>query len=253
MRVRVLGCSGGIGRDLRTTSLLVDDDLLIDAGTGVGDLTLDEMRRIRHVFVTHSHLDHVLGVPLLVDTLFDSLTEPLVVHGLPATLEALRKYIFNWSIWPDFSVLPSAGNAVMAYAPMQVGLPVDCERRRVSLVPVNHIVPAAAYLVESHGRSFCFSGDTTRTDALWRLLNGRGELDLLIVECGFPNRLQSIAELAKHYTPATLAEDLGKLKLAPKIAITHLKSGNEAETADELRREIEQEVTILRGGEVFCL
>ena len=212
-----------------------------------------EMRRIRHVFLTHSHLDHVLSVPLLVDTLFDCLTEPLYVHGLPATLEALRKYIFNWSIWPDFSVLPTAGEAVMAYSPMRVGLPVEIRGRRISLVPVNHIVPAAGYVIESGDRSVCYSGDTTRNSTLWRTLNTRRSLDLLIVECGFPNRLQSIADVAKHYTPRDLAEDLRGLELSPQIAITHLKSGNETETAEELEAAIDQPISILKGGEVFCL
>jgi phosphoribosyl 1,2-cyclic phosphodiesterase len=68
MRIRVLGCSGAIAKDCRTTSFLIDEDTLIDAGTGVGDLSLDEMRKIEHVFLTHSHLDHVAALPLMVDT-----------------------------------------------------------------------------------------------------------------------------------------------------------------------------------------
>ena len=67
MKVRVLGCSGAIAKDCRTTSFLIDNDVLIDAGTGVGDLTLDEMRHVDHVLLTHSHLDHVAALPLMVD------------------------------------------------------------------------------------------------------------------------------------------------------------------------------------------
>ena len=53
MRLRVLGCSGGIGgRHLRTTSFLVDSDVLIDAGTGVGDLSLAELSLIDHIFLS---------------------------------------------------------------------------------------------------------------------------------------------------------------------------------------------------------
>ncbi|HHO60058.1 MAG TPA: 3',5'-cyclic-nucleotide phosphodiesterase, partial [Thiotrichales bacterium] len=62
MKVRVLGCSGGICQSVATTSFLVDDDILIDAGTGVGDLTLAEMAAIRTVFITHSHLDHIAAI-----------------------------------------------------------------------------------------------------------------------------------------------------------------------------------------------
>ncbi len=67
MKVRVLGCSGAIAKDCRTTSFLIDDNILIDAGTGVGDLTLEEMRQIDHVFLTHSHLDHIAALPLMLD------------------------------------------------------------------------------------------------------------------------------------------------------------------------------------------
>ncbi|MDH3590198.1 MAG: MBL fold metallo-hydrolase, partial [Gammaproteobacteria bacterium] len=91
MRVRVLGCSGGIGQGLRTTSILIDDDILIDAGTGVGDLCLDALSRIRHVFITHSHLDHIVSLPMLIDYNFKRLlTDPLRVYANRQTIDALR-------------------------------------------------------------------------------------------------------------------------------------------------------------------
>ena len=69
MRLRVLGCSGGIGgQHNRTTSFLVDQDILIDAGTGVGDLSLAELKLIDHIFVTHSHLDHVNSIAFFLDS-----------------------------------------------------------------------------------------------------------------------------------------------------------------------------------------
>ena len=77
MQIKVLGCSGGIGGNMRTTSLLVDDDVLIDAGTGVGDLSLDALLKIDHIFVTHSHLDHIGFIPLLVDTVMGLRAQPV--------------------------------------------------------------------------------------------------------------------------------------------------------------------------------
>src|SRR5262245_47603676 len=108
MRLRILGCSGGIGgRHLRTTSMLLDDDVLIDGGTGVGDLGLTELARIDHVFLTHSHLDHIASIPLMIDTINHMRTHPLTVHALPATIEVLKQHVFNWSVWPDFTRIPS--------------------------------------------------------------------------------------------------------------------------------------------------
>ena len=104
MQVRILGCSGGISGGLRTTSILIDNDVLIDCGTGVGDLSLEELGSIKHIFLTHGHLDHIAFIPLLVDSAFDALVSgPVTIHLQVETLEMLRQHIFNWQIWPDFS------------------------------------------------------------------------------------------------------------------------------------------------------
>ena len=107
MRVRVLGCSGAIGKGCRTTSFLVDRDVLVDAGTGVGDLTLEEMSGIEHVLLTHSHLDHVAALPLMIDSIASQLTRPVRVYALEGTIAALKAHVFNGVIWPDFSVIPT--------------------------------------------------------------------------------------------------------------------------------------------------
>ena len=116
MRIRVLGCSGGIGADARTTAILIDNDVLIDAGTGIGDLDLEDLDTIRHVFLTHAHLDHIAGLPLLADRIFDeNFTTPLTVYAREETLAALQAHLFNGVIWPDFAQLPSEDNAMLRY------------------------------------------------------------------------------------------------------------------------------------------
>ena len=150
MKVRILGCSGGIGgRHLRTTSLLVDNDILIDAGTGVGDLAIAELAQIDHVFITHSHLDHVASLPFMVDTVGDMRSRPVIVHAPEATLEIIRTHIFNWAIWPDFSVIPSAEKPFMRFDPIRVGESLDIDGRKVVPLPANHTVPAVGYHLSS--------------------------------------------------------------------------------------------------------
>ena len=107
MKLKILGCSGGIGGCLRTTSMLLDEDILIDAGTGVGELSIEELAAVDHVFVTHSHMDHIGCLPLIVDTVGCMRPRPLTVHATQATLDLLRTHIFNWKVWPDFSLIPS--------------------------------------------------------------------------------------------------------------------------------------------------
>jgi ribonuclease BN (tRNA processing enzyme) len=234
MQLRVLGCSGGFGAGLRTTAFLLDQDVLIDAGTGVGDLAHEEMRQVRHVFLTHSHLDHVASLPLLVDTLFDELAEPLVVHAQQCTIDALQEHLFNGQIWPDFSALPDPSHPVLRYEALAPG---DCVRlgdREFSAIPVRHTVPTVAYRCATADAAFCFSGDTTTNETLWPALNEAGKLDLLVVEVGFPDREEKLAHLARHYCPSLLARDLAQLDGRPRIGVTHLKAGHEDETMDEL-------------------
>jgi ribonuclease BN (tRNA processing enzyme) len=227
MKLRVLGCSGGIGgRHLRTTSMLADRDILIDAGTGVGDLSLPELLAIDHVFITHSHLDHVLGLPLMVDTVGHMRTNPITVHALPATIEILRNHVFNWSIWPDFTQIPTSDRPFMRYAPMRVGDTVDLGAgRKVTALPANHVVPAVGYQLDSGAGSLVFSGDTTTNDALWSIVNQISNLKVLIIETAFNNRERELAVLSKHLCPSMLAEELAKLERSAEIFVTHLKPG----------------------------
>ncbi|HEX2667558.1 MAG TPA: 3',5'-cyclic-nucleotide phosphodiesterase [Gammaproteobacteria bacterium] len=254
MGIRILGCSGGIGAVLRTTSLLLDNETLIDAGTGIGDLTLDEMRRIRHVFFTHSHLDHTCGLPLLVDTIFDTLKMPLTVYGRPETLDAVRKHIFNWVMWPDFGELPAKHSPVLTYKPLNPGDRIEVAGRKLHMVEVDHTVPGAGYIIERDGKVFAFSGDTYTNDTFWAAVNSYPKIDALMVEAAFANSNRKLADMAKHYCPETLAADLKKLKHDCPIYITHLKPGGEDVIFDEIRAALPQrKVTRLKGGEVFDL
>src|SRR4051812_2331540 len=131
MKVRVLGCSGAIAKDCRTTSFLVDGDVLVDAGTGVGDLALQEMRGIEHVLLTHSHLDHVAALPLMIDAIGSQLTKPVNVYALPGTIAALKAHIFNNVIWPDFTRIPSPEAPFIRFHEIQLGQVLDITGKRI--------------------------------------------------------------------------------------------------------------------------
>ncbi len=235
MKLRVLGCSGGIGARARTTSFLVDDDILIDAGTGVEDLSVEELARIDHVFLTHSHLDHVAALPLLVDSVGGLRQRPIVVHALAETVEALRTHIFNWVIWPDFTEIPHYERPWMVFEPLPVGTTVTLGTRSIRSLPANHTVPALGYQLDSGDGALVFSGDSWPTDEFWRLVNGVPDLRYLIIETAFSNRERDLAITAKHLYPIELGEQLKSLRREPEVLITHLKPSD----ADTIAREIE--------------
>jgi ribonuclease BN (tRNA processing enzyme) len=254
MKLRVLGCSGGVSSELRTTSFLVDDDILIDAGSGVGELTLEEMRRIRHVFLTHSHLDHFSFLPLLVDSIFPTIREPLMIHGLPQTLNALKTHVFNWVIWPDFAKLPTEDKPVMGYQELSPGEVYRDGDRTLEMIAVKHTIPAVGYRVSCPSGSFAFSGDTTNNDNFWNVLNARDALNLLIVEAAFVNADEDLSKRAGHYTPKLLAEDLKKLKHKPNIYLSHAKPGLEDVIFRECLKAIDdRDIRVAHSGQVFTL
>ncbi len=256
MKIRVLGCSGGIGgRHLRTTSILVDNDILVDCGTGVADLSIAELAQIDHVFLTHSHVDHIACLPLMIDTVGDMRNRPLTVHALPAVTAILRTHVFNWAVWPDFAEIPAPESARLRFASLSVGQAVDCgSDRRIVPLPANHTVPAVAFQLDSGRASLVFSGDTGPCPAFWQAVNAIDNLRTLIIETAFSNRERRLAETSLHLCPNMLKEELGRLQLRPEIFITHLKPGQIELTMEEIEEGIgEFRPRMLQNNQVFEL
>lgn len=253
MRIRVLGCSGGIGDGRQTTSFLVDDDILVDCGTGVTTLSHAALSRIDHVFLTHGHLDHILALPLMMDSVAGERSHPLILHGLPEVLQTLMDHLFNWHLWPDFARIPSVHAPFLRYEPLQLGEPVMLGGREIMAVPAHHVVPAVGYLLRGDSGSLLFSGDTSSHEALWQIANGARDLRHLIVECSFQDELRHIAEASRHYCSATLAADLRQLKSGPEVWITHLKPGGEAGIMAELAGHGATAAKALENGQEFLL
>ncbi|MDJ0701516.1 MAG: 3',5'-cyclic-nucleotide phosphodiesterase [Woeseiaceae bacterium] len=228
MRIRILGCSGGIGAGSRTSAMLVDDDVLIDAGTGIGDLALEDLNSIRHVFLTHAHLDHIAGLPMLVDCVFDeNFDVPLTVYAREETLRAVQDHLFNDVIWPDFSRLPSAENPMLRYQVCSPGDTVTIGHRDFYAVDVMHTVPTLGYTVQNSGGAFAVSGDTKTNETLWPVLNACKDLKVLVIEVSFPDEMARLAAEAGHYCPSTLTRDLERLRHEPEIWLTGMKPGEE--------------------------
>ena len=252
MQLRILGCSGGIGGDLRTTSMLLDHDTLIDAGTGVGDLSINELAQIDHVFVTHSHMDHVATIPFIVDTVGWMRARPLTVHATPETLAILKEHLFNWKLWPDFTQIPNAQHPAMRYEAIALGNTVALNGRRITPLPANHVVPAVGYHLDSGKASLVFTGDTTTNDALWPIVNRIANLKYLIIETALSDREQALAVLAKHLCPSMLAGELLQLKLTPEIYISHLKPRESEIIMQQIAGRIkERRLKMLQNNHVF--
>ena len=252
MQIKILGWSGGIGANLRTTSFLIDDDLLIDAGTGLGDLPLNQMTGIRRIFLTHSHMDHIVGLPLLADSMYGIHDEPVVVYAQEKTIEALESHVFNWIIWPDFSKLPSEENPSIRFEVMNPGDKISIRSREIEMIEVNHTVPGVGFCISDDQATVAFSGDTTTNDNLWDVLDSYSHVDLLFVEAAFPDSDLEISKISKHYCPRLLGEDVLKMKHRPDIWLTHFKPGDEELIYQQCVDAMPDfNVHQLKGGEIF--
>jgi ribonuclease BN (tRNA processing enzyme) len=255
MRIQILGCSGGIGAGSRTSAMLVDNDVLIDAGTGIGDLALEDIDSIRHVFLTHAHLDHIAGLPMLADRVFDEkFKEPLNVYAREETLQALQDHLFNDVIWPDFSKLPSAENPMLRYNVCSPGDTVTIGHRDFYAVDVMHTVPTLGYTVQNSGGAFAVSGDTKSNETLWPVLNACDDLRVLVIEVSFPDEMANLAADSGHYCPSTLTKDLQRLHHSPEIWLTGMKPGEEETILEQvIRAAPDKNIKMLSRGTVLTV
>lgn len=234
MELRILGCSGGEAEGSRLTGLLVNGTVAIDAGCLTQALTLPEQARIRQIFITHSHLDHICTLPLFTKNLFGRIDGPVEIQALPETLDALRRHLFNDEIWPDFSVIPSRDRPIIRFSAIQSGRTCEVEGLRITPILVNHLVPCVGYRVEDDHSAFIFTSDTGKTDRIYKVANATDNLKLFITEASFPNAQEGLAKAAKHLTPAMLGKELGKLKAEVPVAVFHLTPGDRGVILPEL-------------------
>ena len=235
--------------------MLIDNDVLIDAGTGIGDLPLADLDSIRHVFLTHAHLDHVAGLPMLVDHVFDeNFDQPLTVYAREETLRAVQDHLFNDVIWPDFTSLPTPGNPMLRWHVTSPGDTISINHRDFYAVDVMHTVPSLGFTVQNSGGVFAVSGDTKTNETLWPVLNACDDLRVLVIEVSFPDEMESLAIEAGHYTPRTLTADLARLNHDPDIWLTGMKPGEEQRILEQVTDAApERDIRMLEAGTVLTV
>jgi len=257
MKIRVLGCSGAIAEGSRTTSFLVDHDVLVDAGTGVGDLPLEALAQIDHILISHSHLDHILAIGLLADSVMRLRAAqgrgPIQVHALPQTLDALRAHIFNGIIWPDFTRLPHADKPVLQLRPIAVGERLRLGGKPFEVLSATHTVPAVGFALQGADGWWVYTGDTGPNPALWARLSTM-KVAHLVIETAFSNDECELAHLSQHLCPRQLGQELAQLSGSVDVHITHIKPGEVNAVMDEVAAlATSHRLSALRAGQLLDL
>ena len=236
----------------RLTCFLIDERVTIDAGS-IALATTDEQRRtVRDIIITHPHMDHIASLPIFIDDLFATLTEPIRVHATEEVVEALERDVFNWTVYPRFSELSNEHGRVMEYRPFRTGEEFQVAHLRVTAVNVNHIVPTVGMLVSDGETTVAFSSDTAETEDFWTLVNRVPHLDALLIEASFPNSMAKLAEVSRHFTPESLNRELRKLNHnGLDILTVHLKPAYRETLARELHALGIPKLQIMEPGRVY--
>ncbi|OIO69056.1 MAG: MBL fold metallo-hydrolase [Zetaproteobacteria bacterium CG12_big_fil_rev_8_21_14_0_65_55_1124] len=225
MRIKVLGCYGGQLLGFHLTSFLVNDSILLDAGSPTEALDLEDQFAIRHIFISHTHLDHIKDIAFLADN--RSLkrlggangNRQIVVHSLPENIEVMRKDFFNNRVWPDFTRIPSVSDPILVFEPIEAEQTVEVDGVKVTAIAVNHPVPCTGFLIDQDDKQFIYTADTGSTDRIWEVANAQPNLKGIVVDCSFPNAYEKLAEISGHLTPNGMAAELAKFKQLGKVPV----------------------------------
>jgi ribonuclease BN (tRNA processing enzyme) len=250
MKITVLGASGSEAPGQNPPGFLVDDFLLLDAGTVSHSLDIAAQCKITHVFLTHAHLDHIKAIPFLINNIVANCHKSsLLILSGRQVISDVRRNIFNNKIWPDFTLIPTPENPSMRYRTISTREILHIGCYKIQATRVNHAtVPAYGYTLEnSSGDTVVYTGDTGPTERIWQRMRGR-RIRCLIVEVSFPDEMTDLALKSGHLTPALLSKELEKMTEVPeRILITHLNPYYK-ESIEKQLADLKVRVEILSDG-----
>ena len=248
MRIRVLGASGGCAPGCPPSSYLIDGRFAVDAGAVTTVLNLEEQNQLKHVLLTHSHLDHLRDLPLLLIN-GDRTKDPLQVHGTEETLDAMKRYLFNKEMWFEAFTIPIP---MIEATPVPVGQTTEIAGYRVTGFALHHTVQSTGWLLDDGKSAVFIAGDTDQEDCLARVSKFAGaKLKAAFLETSFPNAAKEFAKLTAHLTPEGLGRAAKGLPPGVPLFVTHMKPGFEDKISAELASLGNPAIRPVKSGEVI--
>ena len=234
------------------TCFVVDDSVAFDAGSLAMATNCRQKQNIRDIVISHAHLDHIAGLPLFIDDLFATLTEPIRIHASTDVIEVLERDIFNWRVYPRFSELSNGKGPVLEYREIEPGKSFTVGELSVLPIGVNHKVPSSGFIVSNSASTVAMTGDTAATGLFWETVNSERSVAAVLIECAFPNELKDLSAISYHLTPAGLKEELKKLQREDcEVYVVNLKPSFRNETVRQIMELDIPRLNILEVGKVY--
>jgi ribonuclease BN (tRNA processing enzyme) len=253
MKIDVLGCSGAKFPGHNTPTFMLGKEILFDAGTIAEVLNEKQQLKIKYIFITHAHLDHIRSIPFLADNIIVGQNEHRVtIFSIASIINTIKKHLFNSSVWPDFSLIPDPENAVLNFMPLKVGRPLTLNGYSITPYKVPHTVPAVGYLIQDRkSRRVFYTGDMGPSGDTWKKL-GDVRIDCLIIDVSFPNSLEGMAVKTGHLTPGLLQHEILKMSNPPgSVCIAHIKPQYSKKIKEELRKLKIRNLSVLKDGDTI--
>jgi cAMP phosphodiesterase len=251
MKIQLLSGGGTNPKEQYLTSFLINNNLAVDAGALPLALSRQEQLAIRHIFITHSHLDHLAGLPLMLDNVFTEIEQVIWVYAIEETVQALRNHIFNNIIWPDFSSFKNSFNVSLQFQEIIPSQIVKIDDLEIIAMPVNHTVPTVGLIIKDSDSAIAISGDTTSTEELWNKARETLDLKAAFIECSYPDRLSDLALRYGHLSPNLLLEEYKKLSKSIPCFAYHIKPSHFEEVVMELRLLESEKIVVANPGQIY--
>jgi cAMP phosphodiesterase len=223
MKIKVVGAYGASLNGYHLTTFLLNNNIALDAGS-LNIIGLEEQLNIDHIFITHAHLDHIAGIAFFIDNIFSLTNKTISLHALPEVIESIKNHLFNHDVWVDFTKLPEKNAPRIQFLPLNYFESIKLGNLEIIPLPTEHIVPSSGFLIKENDKFFLYTGDMIRAPQMWEYINKLPNLNAVIIEVSFPNRLKKVAIDSMHLCPSLLRQELKKLRhKEASIYIYHIK------------------------------
>jgi len=220
--VKVLGAAGSYSHESKATSFLINNTIAIDAGNIIQSLGV-KCCELEHIFISHTHYDHIVDLPFVIESYLECREKPLKVYALSENIEKLKEHLFNWSIWPDFETIMDKNDkeAVLQFIPVTYGETVHIDDIEITIIKSNHTVPTCGFKIQKADQAFVISGDTYINDTLIDLINNDKSISSLLIDVSFSSDKDELAYKSKHLTPKLLEKMLMHLHRDDVVIYTY--------------------------------